>query len=105
VLVLALYWYLVRFKVEQRDRPALATVLIALGLMLAGEFAIYIALPGDMVWQVNSSLERLMLQLWPSALLAFFLAANQPQLFAAKKPPSKAEKGKTAKRAPKPARA
>jgi hypothetical protein len=102
VLVLALYWYLLRFKVEQRDRPALATILVALGLTLVGEFAIYVALPGDVAWQINTSLERLLQQLWPSGLLAFFLALNPPLLA---RPPKAAEKGKPAKRAPKPSRA
>jgi hypothetical protein len=100
VLVLALYWYLVRFKVEQRQRPAIATILVALGLTLAGEFAIYVALPGDASWQVQTSFERLLLQLWPSGLLAFFIAANTPQLY---KPSKAAEKGKSAKKAVKPA--
>ena len=61
---------------EARDRAALATVLAAIGLTIAGEFAIYMALPDDMEWQINTSLERLLLQLWPSGLLAFFLAAK-----------------------------
>ena len=37
VLVLALYWYLVRFQVDTRDRAALATAGIALGLTLAAQ--------------------------------------------------------------------
>jgi hypothetical protein len=95
VLVLALYWYLVRFKVEQQQRPAIATILVALGLTLAGEFAIYVALPGDPSWQVQTSFERLLLQLWPSALLAFFIAANTLQLYAK---PKGVEKGKPGKK-------
>lgn len=102
ILVLALYWYLLRFKVEQRDRPALATILVALGLTLVGEFAIYVALPGDVAWQINTSLERLLQHMWPSGLLAFFLALNPPLLA---RQPKAAEKGKPAKRAPKPSRA
>ena len=92
VLVLVLYWYLVRFKVDARDRPALATVLLALGLMAAGEFLIYIAFPGDEVWQINTSLERLLLQLWPSGLFALFLALNLPQLAGKTKASEKASK-------------
>jgi hypothetical protein len=99
ILVLGVYWYLVRFKVEQRDRPAIATIVIAAGLMLAAEFAIYVALPGDPSWQTKTSFNRLLIQLWPSALLAFFMAANTPQLQAKSKA---AEKGKAAKRAVKP---
>jgi hypothetical protein len=66
-----------------------------------GELAIYIAVPNDMEWQLNTSLERLLLQLWPSALLAFFMAANSPQLAAIRK---EAEKRKPVKRAQKSSR-
>lgn len=102
ILVLAAYWFFVRFKVDARDRASLATVLAAIGLTLAGEFAIYIAFTADMEWQINTSLERLLLQLWPSGLLAFFLAVNLPQLAAI---PKEAEKRKPAKRAQKTSRA
>jgi hypothetical protein len=80
VLILALYWFLVRFHVAECDRTPLATVLLALGLMLAGELVAYVAFPPDIVTQLNVSLERLVMQLWPAGLLAFFLAANPPQL-------------------------
>ncbi len=97
-VLMAVYWYLVRFKVEERDRLSLATLLIALCLMLAGDFAVYLLFPGDVVWQMNTSMERLFLQVWPAGLLAFFLAANPPQLVRA---PVMAEKSKPSKRASK----
>jgi hypothetical protein len=101
VLVLAVYWYLVRFKVDERDRPALATIIGAIGLTLAGEFLIYVAFPDDMIWQINTSLERLFLQMWPAGLLAFLLAASPPQIVEVVKEAAKAQ---PAKRASKPAR-
>ena len=79
-LALGLYAFLVRFRVEERDRLPLATLVLTLGLTLLGEFGAYVLLPPDVVTQLNVSLERLFMQLWPSALLAFFLAANPPQL-------------------------
>jgi hypothetical protein len=85
-LVLGFYGFLVRFRVEQRDRAPLATVLITLGLTLAGEFAAYVVLPPDVVTQLNVSLERLFAQLWPAGLLAFFMAANPPQLVSTRVP-------------------
>lgn len=95
VLFLALYGYLVRFKVEQSGRVSIATVVLALGLMLAGDFGVYVLFPNDVAWQVNTSIERILLQVWPAALLAFFLAANVPLLVAAQQP---AHKGKSKKR-------
>src|SRR5262249_34617510 len=79
-LVLLLYWFLVRFRVADRDRSPVVTAALAVVLMLAGDFAVYILLPNDVVWQMTTSMDRLFLQLWPAALFAFFLAANVPQL-------------------------
>jgi hypothetical protein len=99
-VLMAGYWFLVRFNVEARDRLSLATLVITLGLMLIGDFAVFVLLSGDVAWHMNTSMERLFLQLWPSGLLAFFLAANPPQLVASRTVP---EKSKSAKRNPKPA--
>jgi len=82
VLLLGLYWYLVRFHIAGQDRVSLTTIAIGLGLMLAGDFAVYVLLANDVNWQVNTSIDRLFLQLWPAAVLAFFTAANVPQLVA-----------------------
>ncbi|MBZ5608767.1 MAG: glycosyltransferase family 39 protein [Acidobacteriia bacterium] len=101
VLVLALYWYLVRFHVEERDRLPLATAAVALGVMFLGDFAVYILLSNDVNWQVNTSVDRVFLQLWPAGLLAFFLAAKAPQLAAQ---PKVAEKSKAARHGSKPHR-
>jgi hypothetical protein len=101
-LVLGLYWFLVRFHIEEPDRPSLATLLLTLGLLLAGEFAAYVAFPPDIITQLNVSLERLFVQLWPVALLAFFLAANPPQLVA--RPAHADTKTKPTTRPPKPKR-
>jgi len=100
VLLLILYGYLVRFKVEERDRGALTTVLTAVVLMMLGDFAVYVAFPNDLIWQLNTSLDRLLLQLWPSILLAFFLATKSLEV----QPQTRAPKGKGAKRSPHPGR-
>jgi hypothetical protein len=97
-LLMAAYWFLVRFNVEARDRLSLGTLVITLGLMLIGDFAVYVLLAGDVAWQMNTSMERLFLQLWPSGILAFFLAANPPQLVATR---DISEKSKPVKRNPK----
>jgi len=102
VLILGLYWFLVRFHVEERERTSLATVLVALGLMLAGEFAIFVVFPPDIIAQLKLSLARVYMQLWPAALLAFFLAANPPQLLST--PAHAAAKTKTGAKSLKPKR-
>jgi hypothetical protein len=99
-LILLLYWFLVRFRVDTADRPSVSTASLAVALMLAGDFAVYILLPNDVGWQLNTSLDRIFLQLWPAGLMAFFLAANVPQLSAKAEP----EKSKPVRRAAKPQR-
>jgi len=96
LLVLVLYWYLVRFQVGETDRPGLWTAAIALAVMLAGDFAAYLLLVGgDLEVQIHNSIVHVLLQLWPAGLLTFFAAANVPQLVAA---PKAAEPEKHAKR-------
>ena len=59
VLVLALYWYLVRFKVQDaRDRAALATGAIALGLTLAIQLLVDILFEGNLAGEITASFER-----------------------------------------------
>jgi hypothetical protein len=96
-LALGLYWYLVRFHVEEQNRTALYTIYISLTLMLAGDFFNYVLFPSDVAAQINASLERAGMQLWPSGLLAFFLAANVPQLMA--QPAETVTRAKPVKRA------
>jgi hypothetical protein len=101
VLALGLYWYLVRFQLDARDRAGLATVAIALGLTYAVQLLADILFADNLAVEVTTSFERELLQLWPAGLLLFFLAAGPLQLIAAGKPLSKS---KTSKKALKPAR-
>ncbi len=96
-LVLALYWYLVRFRVNTRDRAALATAAIALPVTLAAQLLIDILYVDNLPLEISTSFERILLQLWPAALLAFFLASGPLQLIAAK-PQGKAKQEKRANR-------
>ncbi len=44
------------------------------GLMLAGYYVVYLLSPQDLGWHLNTSLVRLLLQLWPLAILGWVLA-------------------------------
>ena len=79
-LVLALYWYLVRFRVDARDRAALATAGIALPLTLVVQLLMDILYVDNLGLEIGTSFERILLQLWPAALLVFFLASGPLQL-------------------------
>jgi hypothetical protein len=95
-LFLALYWYFVRFQVDSSDGQALTTGATALLLTLAAQLLMNILFAGNLPVELNTSVERYLLQLWPAALLLFFLATGQPQLNDAKQ----ALKTKAAKKSP-----
>jgi hypothetical protein len=54
-------------------------VVIVGGLMLAGYYAVYLLSPQDLAWHLDSSLVRLLLQVWPLALLAWALVVPCPE--------------------------
>jgi hypothetical protein len=86
ILVLALFWYLVRFQVDARDRAALATAGIALALTLAIQLSVDLFYVDNLPIEIGTSFERVLLQLWPAALLTFFLASGPLQLVASSSP-------------------
>ena len=103
VPVLALYWYLVRFQLQDsRDRAGLATGVLALGLTLAIQLLMDILFVDNLPVEIGTSFERDVLQLWPAGVFLFFLASGPLQLAAAEKTsPGK----KVSKKALKPSRA
>ena len=55
----------------------------ALVLLLAGHFMVFVSMADELPRLLNSSLDRLLLQLWPSALFLFFMVVRTPQEAAA----------------------
>ncbi len=72
VLLAGLYVALGR-KSHVESPPGFRSSVIALVLTLVGYFAIYLISPYDLYWHLRFSLNRLFLQLWPSAIFLFFL--------------------------------
>jgi hypothetical protein len=54
--------------------------MAALALTLAGYFAIYLITPLDIYWHLRFSLDRLFLQVWPSAIFLVFLSIDSGNL-------------------------
>jgi hypothetical protein len=74
-LALGIYYFLmVGAKKDGRSR-GFDIGLVTLSLTFAGYFVIYLITPYDIFWHLRNSLNRLFLQLWPSAVFLFFLAA------------------------------
>jgi hypothetical protein len=58
--------------------PEGKVALSAAGLVLAGFFAAYLFSPHDVAWHWRTSIDRLILQVWPVALAGIFLALPAP---------------------------
>jgi hypothetical protein len=64
---LAAIWTAVRGDVPVRIMAAV------LGLMLVSYYLVYVTTPFDIAWHVSTSIDRLLVQLWPSLVLTMFL--------------------------------
>lgn len=77
-------WLLVAFLLgtgvtgSAADRRRTAIMAVALGLVLLGHFAVFVSMAHELQRLLASSLDRLLLQLWPSVLFLFFLAVRVP---------------------------
>jgi hypothetical protein len=84
-----------RFKRQFRAQALFAGAVA--GLTLSGYFAVYTITPNDLTWQLQTSLNRIFVQIWPLLVLAAFLALTPPEDLAIARPePARARrKGKT----------
>jgi hypothetical protein len=74
VVLLAGYFVLL----GRAPRPGSAFPLLVVGLMTAAYALVYLTTPRPLTWHLATSLDRLLMQLWPTALLAYFLAVATP---------------------------
>jgi len=65
--------------IDAGTRPAIHTLIGTLCLVFAGLFLIFVISPYDLAWHLDSTLHRLLLQLWPVFLFTFFLIARPPE--------------------------
>lgn len=65
--------------VQPRLRLQVTTGVIAIGLMLAGYFMIYVITPFELKMHLATSLNRLFMQLMPIAVVLLFLGAKLPK--------------------------
>lgn len=76
VPILPFYLLLVHRNSETGNRTGIQMGVLSLLGMLAGYCVVYLTTPNNLAWQLRTSLDRLLLQLWPSAVFVFFLAAG-----------------------------
>ncbi len=80
VLIAAAYlWLMGRSKEYEFGRTASLLALVLMSVAYAG---VYILTTKDVNWQIQTSLSRVLMQLWPMAVLVFFLYAKPPDIVA-----------------------
>jgi hypothetical protein len=52
------------------------TIVLILVILAAGYYFVYLTTPVDLKWHLESSLDRVLLQLWPSILLTLGLISR-----------------------------
>jgi hypothetical protein len=90
LILLALLAILLGRQVEERFRLPLYIAATALTLVLLSYCAALLITPYELAWQLQTSLGRLLLQVWPSALLVSFVQLRRVQDPATVAPPEKA---------------
>ena len=79
VPVLLIYVLFLGIDIKQQDRTFLLTAALCLGIMLSGYFFIYVITPKNLDWHIRTSLNRLLLHLWPASIFIFFLMIKAPE--------------------------
>jgi hypothetical protein len=81
-LVLAFYAFLTGLNSFNKDRGSAQWKPLATALAAAvAYFAIYVATPHQLQWHLKYSLDRVLMQVWPSAIFGIFLLLNTMEDF------------------------
>jgi hypothetical protein len=73
LILVAILGILLRWQLEQRHRLPALIATTALVLVFLSYCGVYLITPYSLAWQVQSSFDRLILQVWPSFLFVFFV--------------------------------
>jgi len=79
VPLLFVYLLCVGLKLDAVDRSAVRTSLIALAMMFGGYVLVLVTAPDDFLRLLNRSVDRLLLQLWPTLVFTCFMIARPPE--------------------------
>lgn len=73
LILLAILAILLRWQMDPRNQLPSTIAAAALVLVFFSYCFVYLITPSGVAWQVQTSFDRLILQLWPSTLLVFFV--------------------------------
>jgi hypothetical protein len=79
IFLLFLYLLYSNVKINDNRKISVFTSLLVLTFMLLGYYWIYLITPYDLSWHLEWSLDRLLIQLWPSVLFTFFMIVRTPE--------------------------
>ena len=79
VLLLLFYPKFVGARIADIRKTDNFTSVLVLILMMAGYFCVYLITPYDLTWHIKCSMHRLLIQLWPSVLLTYFMIVDAPE--------------------------
>jgi 4-amino-4-deoxy-L-arabinose transferase-like glycosyltransferase len=77
--VLLFYALLLGIDTEQTKSPSTRIAAGTLGLTLVGYGFAYLTTPQELAWQLRTSMDRLLLQLWPSTVFLYLLVVRPPE--------------------------
>jgi hypothetical protein len=77
-LLAAYAWLVGRRESGPGDRATVRTGAVALALSGVGLLLVYVTTPRDLAWHLSTSLDRLLVQLWPATLFVLFLSLREP---------------------------
>ncbi len=79
-LLLAVYLIVVGRRKEEGDRATMRAGTAALLLTAVGYFLIYLLRDQDLLWLLDTSADRLLVQLWPAVVFIVMLSARLPDI-------------------------
>jgi len=80
LIPMAIYLFIAGIKIKERDKAIFVQSFGILFIIIAGYFIIYLISPYSLTWHLATSVDRLLLQVWPSFIFSFFLITNNEYL-------------------------
>jgi 4-amino-4-deoxy-L-arabinose transferase-like glycosyltransferase len=77
--ILLVYLMIIKLDTRSSDHTGYMVSGLLLAIQFFGYFAIYLVTPHDLDWHLRTSLGRLIMHLYPSALFLFFAALTDPE--------------------------
>ncbi len=78
-IILLGYMLILKSHLSSKDSPAVVICAILLTTQFLGYFSIYILTPHNLDWHLRTSLARLIMHLYPAALLLYFASLSDPE--------------------------